>query len=74
MLAVAASGYLLSRSGLMGTLTAQRVVRLVLFAYMGWRTVVVLARAVAQPQEPRLRRGTPVMSASVHNVGSCACD
>ena len=55
VLAVAASGYLLSRSGLMGTLTAQRVVRLVLFAYMGWRTVVVLARAVAQPQEPRLR-------------------
>jgi len=55
VLAVAASGYLLSRSGLMGTLTAQRVVRLVLFAYMGWRSVVVLARAVAQPQEPRLR-------------------
>jgi small-conductance mechanosensitive channel len=55
VLAVAISGGLMIRSGLIGTLTAQKVVELVLFAYLGWRAVVVLARAVAQPHEPRLR-------------------
>ncbi len=55
VLAVVVCGDLMIRSGLIGTLTAQRVVEIVLFAYLGWRAAVVLARAVAQPHEPRLR-------------------